>query len=65
MKGMEQVNSERNPVRVETITEITEAVLEAAQKLIPEIKSVNQVPITKEWLESIIKSDSTVLLKYI
>jgi len=57
----ENIESEKQIV-VEQITEVTDDLLEAAQKYTPEIFSENQVPITKEWLEGIIKSDSTTLL---
>lgn len=53
---------QRKEIEVELISEVTEEVLEIAKKYTPELASVNQVPITKEWLESIIKSDSTLLL---
>lgn len=53
---------QKKEVTVEIIQEVTEELLEAVQKYTPELDSVNQVPITKEWLESIVKSDSTLLL---
>jgi ribosomal protein S18 acetylase RimI-like enzyme len=62
MEGIKQETIEREPVDAEIIEEVTDEVLEAAQKYTPEIRSINQVPITKEWLERIVNSDSTFLL---
>lgn len=53
---------QKKEIVVEIIREVTEELLEAVQRYTPELASVNQVPVTKEWLESIVKSDSTLLL---
>lgn len=62
MEEIQKETFERGSIDVEIINEVTDEILEAAQKYTPEIKSVNQVLITKEWLEGIVHSDSTLLL---
>jgi ribosomal protein S18 acetylase RimI-like enzyme len=56
------VSVEREPVYVEVVREVAEELVVAAEKLSAELRSPNQVPITKEWLEQIVNSDSTLLL---
>lgn len=53
---------QKKEIEVAVADEVTNEILEAAQNYALELASVNQVPITREWLEGIIKSDATLLL---
>lgn len=49
-------------IQVENAKEVDEALVEAASRMVTELRSVNQVEVTPEWLQSIVDSDASHLL---
>lgn len=60
------LNAESTPtpasVDIGVVRDVSEEVISAVRRLVPELGSVNQVEVTSEWVEKIIKSDASTLL---
>lgn len=66
IEKQDDLNAESSPiptsVDVDVVRDLSEEVILAIRRLVPELGSVNQVEVTSEWVEKIIKSDSSTLL---